>query len=387
MDNIDRIAKYQNNTKVFEFNDDMIIAPLENAAELHSKMSRIKIVGIDTSKGSKEKAVVVTCKVEPVVIKVLCEKVLKLEMIHNKKEIAVESSSSGSSEVNENKMAFGKYKGFTPTGALMKDGEAAIKDLEYTSNLLSQKLTQFPNNQKYINEINAAIKRFKAGGIEVNSSPETNTNNDNLMNTTLLQFQKINAKERLKRKINGVDKYPTQHMLIEYNPKMDKPFTVKMETGWAEAQFFPTGGTAMKAGTYTVEHKIDKIVMDEDTFKEILIQTRDYILIKETEFKNDLKDAVKEYKSFKFQIDGGDESIMYGHIVIQGNEAAKVTITDFNTRDPKVNTEWIINFQQRFNDDAIVTLKKRNIPFRTNDIAVRFFTILLAKQAVAKKNM
>ena len=69
--NPERICKYQNKKALLEFNDKLYIAEKDNAGEVHSNYSKIKIVAINYSKGKKEDAVEAHFNLDPSKIKLI----------------------------------------------------------------------------------------------------------------------------------------------------------------------------------------------------------------------------------------------------------------------------------------------------------------------------
>ena len=115
-----QIVKYQTADKVLEFNDQLAMAPVELAGNLHARYSKVHIVVVDTSNGKGQDAVVTTANIDPVKIKRLYEKVQDIK--HDEGQ-----SESRAGGVKENRIGIGDYRNMTPTEALKKHGDEAVK--------------------------------------------------------------------------------------------------------------------------------------------------------------------------------------------------------------------------------------------------------------------
>lgn len=273
-----QITKYQTADKVLEFNDEMVMAPVESAGNLHARYSKIRVVIVDISNGKGEKAVVTIANVDPIKMKRIYEKVKEI------KHFEIEGET-----VKESKIGLGEYKDLTPSNALKKYGDEAVKKLEELIPILEKNADKYPANNKKIEEIKAAIKAYKAGALkeDVNDFSVVRIYNE----------QKINPNEKKK---NEKGEYPVTVLRIDYNPKMRYCWTVYMENGWGEIEKRDNGGIFIKKGSYRKE-KETKVVVDDESFREMIRQMNDYIFQKELLFMSQLQKQLAEYEEKKRQ--------------------------------------------------------------------------------------
>lgn len=106
--NTRQICKYQTGKNLIEFNDRMSQADAENAGHIHSRYSKIKVVGKDYSKGTGEKAVDVELNLDPSTVKTLVEMVFSGERINFKEQkiLAHKKDDDGYSKVTNINMYY-----------------------------------------------------------------------------------------------------------------------------------------------------------------------------------------------------------------------------------------------------------------------------------------
>lgn len=275
-----QIVKHQTSKKVLEFNDFLAIAPLEWAANLHARYSKIGIVIVDTTNGGKEKAVVTNANVDPIVMKCLYEKVKGVKH----KPVTSKPTSVSGEESSEMRLGLGTYKSLTPSQALSKYGDKAKESLQGLIPILEKNAEKYPANSKKIAEINLALEKFDKGILvpsEGASLKET---------VVLIDEKKLNPNEKRR---NEAGEYFATVLRVEYNPNMDNCWTVVMENGWGQRQVYQNGGIAIKRGSYRKE-KENKIVVSDDKFREMVKQTNDYILLKEALFMKKLTEELEK---------------------------------------------------------------------------------------------
>ena len=151
-----QITKYQTADKVLEFNDEMVMAPVESAGNIHARYSKIRIVVVDISNGKGQDAVVTTANVDPIKVKRLYEKVSNIRH-------TTEQSTTGN---KESRIGIGDYRNMTPSEVLLKYGEEAIKQLEGLIPIFEKNVDKYPANITKIEEIKAAIEAYKKGELK-----------------------------------------------------------------------------------------------------------------------------------------------------------------------------------------------------------------------------
>ena len=275
-----QITKFQTSNKVLEFNDEMVMAPVESAGNLHARFSKIRVVIVDTSKGKRENAIVTTANIDPIKVKRIYEKVQEIKHVEK----------SEGEAVKENKIGLGEYKDLTPSEVLKKYGDEAVKKLEDLISVLEKNADKYPANAKKIEEIKAAIKAYKAGALKEDVK-------DFSAVKTIFSEQKINPNEKRK---NEKGEYPVTVFQIDYNPNMRYCWTVYMENGWGEIDKRENGGIFIKKGSYRKE-KETKVVVDDESFREMIRQMNDYIFQKELLFMSQLQKQLAEYEEKKRQ--------------------------------------------------------------------------------------
>ena len=279
-----QIVKYQTADKVLEFNDQLAMAPVEFAANLHARYSKIHVVVVDTSNGKGQDAVVTTANIDPIKIKRLYEKVQNIK--HGEGQ-----ADSDAADIKENRLGIGDYRNMTPSEVLLKYGEDAIKQLENLITIFKKNADKYPINTVKIEEIKAAIEAYRKGELK-QGEPKTMP-----APTTLFFERKINPNEKRK---NGSGEYPVTTLQIDYNPRMRYCWTVLMENGWGEIDSRPNGGIFIKKGSYK-EEKETKVVVENEAFREIVRQTNDYIFQKEILFMSQLQKQLADYEEKKRQ--------------------------------------------------------------------------------------
>ena len=293
-ENRKQITKYQNKDKVLEFNNNLAIAPVENAANLHAGYSKIHIVIVDTSKGKGKDAIVTEANVDPVKMKRLYEKVSALKTDGAGATGATASPAAETAGGTELTIGLGDYKAMTPTEALLQNGAEAATSLEKLLPVLEKNADKYVINKRKMAEIKAAIEKFRSGALKqaepVEGAPVAAPT---MASTTLLYEKKINPSEKRK---NDRNEYPVTVLNIEYNPRMRNCWTVSMENGWAEKEMQKMGGTAIKGGTYRKE-KETKVAVDEEKFREIVRQVNDFIMLKEARFMAVLDEKLEELEA------------------------------------------------------------------------------------------
>jgi CRISPR/Cas system CSM-associated protein Csm2 small subunit len=275
-----QIVKYQTADKVLEFNDQLAMAPVELAGNLHARYSKVHIVVVDTSNGKGQDAVVTTANIDPVKIKRLYEKVQDIK--HDEGQ-----SESRAGGVKENRIGIGDYRNMTPTEALKKHGDEAVKKLEDLIPVFEKNKDKYPINAKKIEEIKEAIVAYKSGTLKsVEDAPAIKT---------IFYERKINPNERRKNE-NG--EFPVTTLQIDYNPRMNNCWTVIMENGWGQTDTRANGGIFIKRGSYRPE-KETKVVVGDEPFREMIRQTNDYIFQKEILFMSRLEKQLAAYEEEK----------------------------------------------------------------------------------------
>ena len=73
-----------------------------------------------------------------------------------------------------------------------------------------------------------------------------------------------------------------------------------MENGWGEIDKRENGGIFIKKGSYRKE-KETKVVVDDESFREMIRQMNDYIFQKELLFMSQLQKQLAEYEEKKRQ--------------------------------------------------------------------------------------
>ena len=144
--------------------------------------------------------------------------------------------------------------------------------------------------KKKIEEIKTAIKAYKAGALKEDAKVFSAVK-------TIFSEQKINPNEKKK---NEKGEYPVTVFQIDYNPNMRYCWTVYMENGWGEIDKRENGGIFIKKGSYRKE-KETKVVVDDETFREMVRQVNDYIFQKELLFMSQLQKQLAEYEEKKRQ--------------------------------------------------------------------------------------
>ena len=97
-----------------------------------------------------KRQVVTTANIDPVKIKRLYEKVQDIK--HDEGQ-----SESRAGGVKENRIGIGDYRNMTPTEALKKHGDEAVKKLEDLIPVFEKNKDKYPINAKKIEEIKEAI--------------------------------------------------------------------------------------------------------------------------------------------------------------------------------------------------------------------------------------
>lgn len=284
MFNEDQIVKFQNAKKLLEFNDHLSIANVEMAANLHAPYSKINLVAIDTTAGKKEKAIAVSCNVDPIKFKILYEKVKDKEhMLPSKQEC-------NSNEIQEMVIGYGTYKDLTPSQLLSQKKSEGIKILKDLAETFKKNAKKYPINNKKISQINNALTLYSQGKLKVDLTLSTNKKNE-----LFLYEQKALPSDK-KKNDKGENKCTILSIL--YNPKMDSCWNITIENGWCQIEAQKNGGSAIKKSSYHKDKSV-KVVLSNDRFKEMLRQTNDYILLKESIFIRILYPQVSKLKQEK----------------------------------------------------------------------------------------
>lgn len=281
-ENMYQITKFQNSKKLLEFNDKMSPANTEWGSNIHSNFSKIGIVIVDTSNGGGEKALVADCNVDPIKIKRLYEKVSKIN--HDAENKPASSNKSGS---QASILSYGTYKGMTASEAVLKDGANAVKVLEGMLPILEKNSEKYPKNKNIIAEIKKAIELYNSGELKATESTESTNLGKNI---TLLYERKILPGEK---NANEEGKQRVTELTIEYNPKMDSPFTVKISNGWGIAESTKTGGTKIGSGSCTM-NKTANVVVGDEKFREMMLELKDFIKYREKQMIDEIRPKINE---------------------------------------------------------------------------------------------
>lgn len=281
-ENMDQITKYQNNKICLEFNDHMSPAKVEWGSNIHSDYSKIQVLIVDTSNGGGEKAVVVDANVDPIKMKRLKAKVDKIEPADTK-------STSGTQSAEESALSYGVYKGITPSGALLKDGDKAIEELDKMVTMLQKNVAKYPANTKVIAQIEAAVAAYKAGTLK------SDTKTDSKKIIPLLVEKKIRPGSYNTNPENPKEQRVTE-LTIEYNPNMNSPFTVKIVNGWGRPETTKTGGTNIASGSFRSIAESRAVIGDE-RFREMMLEVSDYIKYREKQMLDYIRPQVEKVKS------------------------------------------------------------------------------------------
>lgn len=285
--NEEQITKYQNNKVVLEFNDHMYPAPVEQAANLHAGYSKIYIVAIDTSKGGGSNAKVIDVNVDPVKIKRLFEKVSKIPEAW---QLAGESAAD--TGVQENQIGMGAYAKQTPSEVLLEHGDKGVAELEKLIPIFEKNADKYAINKTKIKEIKAAIENYKKGTLKP-KAVEHNAPASKI----LLSEKKILGNDNNKNPQNA-EEYKVTLLTIEYNPKMKSCWTVYLENGWGQKELNPNGGYSIKKNTYRKEKDV-KIFIDDEKFRDMMLECKDYITFKESKFFMALDDQMIKFREEK----------------------------------------------------------------------------------------
>lgn len=145
----------------------------ESPYETHGKFSRFQLAITDSSKTPGSVTANISYPEIPAFL-VMAEAAMdKIALYEPAAPKPVQNSGNASGPAYTETLSFGPYKGQTPAGALLADGEKAVESLQKNAEILQQNVGKFPANKKKIDAINSAIGMFREGKLSGTAVPSS----------------------------------------------------------------------------------------------------------------------------------------------------------------------------------------------------------------------
>ena len=259
--NMRQTAKYQNGKVLFEINDDLKRAGYDERekkeirdlfGKIHARYSGFKIVARDYSKGTGDNLIDVSLRLGPEEVKTITEDVLSKIQERKSYDMAIKANET-----------------------LGKQLRARIIEREGQLVQLSNQLAISDDTQKQ--SINAQIKKVKDDlatdkmcFAQAQYSYKLATAQIELMSEKVFYEQKI-APEKIKDSQYS----KVTALTIEYNTKMNIPWTLIVENGEGIREQTNTGGYKIKSGSYKQGAKV-RLFLNDNDIRKLFRKAADY---------------------------------------------------------------------------------------------------------------
>jgi hypothetical protein len=296
--NMNQIAVFKNNKVLIEFNDNFQRAqltpedyekldkaknieetPRKTFSRIHDKYSGIDIVANDYSNGRGDNLVKLKLRLTAENAKLILDKIKSKNQDRKSTKITLEND----------------LKAYEETGKYFKKEYDRFKQL-YQEHQSKQNLSK-EDFEKVSDKMNFCAMSFAtAQSMYYATKQKLNLFNENV--EVIFNEQKIAPST-----IDGSEYSRVTTFKIEYNAKLNNPWTVYVENGKGIKETTSTGGSKIKTGTYT-DKKLIRLFITEDEIQRIFQKVVDYSIEWETvninaaiKDKNKVKDKEKTFSS------------------------------------------------------------------------------------------
>ena len=281
--NMRQVSKFQNGKFLFELNDDLKRTGWDekekqevrdNFGNIHAKYSAMKVVARDYSNGTGEKLIDLELRLYPESIKTIAEDITI--KINQRKAFKLELDASA------------KAESFFKTSIESKKANLStlIDDLKKAGNdeIQTKKINQ--EIEKLKEDINFAKMSFA----NTQFNYQLCTQKIELMTEKVYEEQKIAPTTIKDSQYSNVT-----NITIEYNTKMNSPWTIIVQNGLGIREKTATGGFKVKTGSYKNGKQVKMFLGDND-IRKLFRKCRDYIVEWET---NNQPNAIKQRAKYE----------------------------------------------------------------------------------------